>query len=162
MRLLWDASGLAKRYAPEVGSATAHALWAAVPVSQMTTVFAVYAEAHAIMLRKRNGGVINEAAFLAAKALLRAEVINSLDFVILAVDTTDVLAGIDLTERHNINSSDAAFLAVCLRYAPTTGNTCVVVAADGRLVRAAIAEGLSAVNPEVLDAADVPAFLAGL
>jgi hypothetical protein len=40
--------------------------------------------------------------------------------------------------------------------------TFLLVAADERLVRTAQAEGLQAVNPETLSAADVPAFLASL
>lgn len=128
----------------------------------MATTFPIYAEAHSIMLRKRNRHGISEAMFRTAKSLLRAEVIQSLDFVVLAADTSDVLTGIDLMERHNINSSDATFLAVCLRYALTTSDIGVVVAADSRLIRASIAEGLKALNPESVPAADAAAFLASL
>ncbi len=162
MRLLWDASALVKRYAPEVGSETVNALWAAVPEAQMATTFPIYAEAYSIMLRKHNRHDISDALFLAARSLLRAEVINSLDFVVLATDTSDVLIGIDLMERHNINSSDATFLAVCLRYAVAISDVCVLVAADARLLRAAAAEGLRPLNPELVPAADVPTFLAAL
>lgn len=160
--LLWDASGLAKRYVPEVGSATVGALWAAVPAAQMATTFPGYAETFSIFLRKRNRGEISAATFAAAKSALRREVVNNLDFALLAVGTTDILAGIDLMEQHNVNAADAAILAACLRYAQTVPEPCVLVAADTRLLRAAAAEGMATCNPELLSATDVPAFLAAL
>lgn len=161
-QLLWDASALAKRYAAEVGSKTADALWAFVPTSQMTATFVGYAETYSILLRKRNRNDLNNAAFAAAKSLLRDEVINSLTFTLLDVDTRNIFAGIDLMERHNINSADATILAAYLRYAFAIGDTCVLVASDARLLRAASAEGLQTLNPEQTPAADVPAFLAAL
>jgi predicted nucleic acid-binding protein len=162
LRVLWDASALAKRYALEVGTAAADALWATVPASEMGATFTAYAESHAILLRNRNGRIISEALFGAARAQLRLEIINSLDFLLLAVETVDVLAGIDLTERHNLNSADAAILATFLRYSRASSDKCLLVAADQRLLRAAGAEGLATLNPKALPAADVPAFLASL
>lgn len=105
---------------------------------------------------------LNNAAFAAAKSLLRDEVINSPTFTLLDVDTRNIFAGIDLMERHNINSADATILAAYLRYAFAIGDTCVLVASDARLLRAASAEGLQTLNPEQTPAADVPAFLAAL
>jgi len=157
--ILWDASTLAKRYAPELGRETVKTLWAIVPPAQMMATFPIYAETYSLLLRKRNRQEMTNEIFAAAKSLLRTEVIDSPDFVMLATDAEDVLAGIVLMERHSINSSDAAFLAVCLRYAPPLGEVCVLVASDQRLLRAAAAEGLRTLNPEQA-AADVPAFLA--
>lgn len=162
MRLVWDASGLAKRYVPEVGTATVVALWQSLPIRQMAATFTVYAETYSILLRKYNRGEISASALAVGQALLRSETVNHLDFSLLAVDTADILAGIDLMERHQINSSDAAILAVYLRYAPTTDDVCVIVTADRRLLRAAHAEGLQTLNPERIAPADVPGFLAGL
>ncbi len=162
LRVLWDASALAKCYAPEVGSTTADAIWANVPASGMGSTFTCYAESHAILLRKRNGRIISKALCDAARAQLRLEIINSLDFLLLAVETVGVLVGIDLTERHNIDSTDAANLATFLRYAQASGETCLLAASDRRLLRAAVVEGLAALNPEPTSAADVPAFLASL
>lgn len=162
LRLLWDASGLAKRYVPEVGSATVNALWASVPAAQMATTFPGYAETFSIFLRKRNRGEISAVTFAAAKSAMRREVVNSLEFAVLAVETADVLAGIDLMEKHNINAADSAILAACLRYAQSLSEPCVLVAADTRLLRAAAAEGLAVLNPELLPVADVPAFLLAL
>jgi hypothetical protein len=81
----------------------------------------------------------------------------------MTIDDTAVLTGIALADTHNVNSTDAAILAVYLDYArslSTTDPICVLVAADQRLIRAAAAEGIQTLNPETLPAADVPGFLA--
>jgi len=64
-----------------------------------------------------------------------------------------------------LNSNAAAILATFLRYIrslPVGGPPCVLVAADGRLLRAAQAEGLAGLNPELVAEADMPALLAAL
>lgn len=156
-QILWDASALAKRYAPEIGSDTVDALFAEVPTAEMTLTFLGYAETYSILLRKHNHAAISDATFTAAKSVLRAEIINSLDFGILAIDTAAILSGIDLMEKHNINSSDAAILATYLDYVQTllpAGTACLLVATDHRLLRAAHAEGLPTLNPQDVAAAD--------
>ncbi len=160
--LLWDASGLAKRYLPETGAATVAALWQAVPLTQMAVTFMGYAETLSILLRKHRRGEISPSTLAASRSLLQSDTLHSLDFSLLAVDTTDILGGLSFMDRYSLNSSDAAILATFLRHAPTTSETCVVVSADGRLVRASIAEGLKALNPALVPSADVPALLASL
>ncbi len=162
MRLLWDASGLTKRYIPEVGSAAVDALWDDVPTSQMVATFPGYAVVFWILLKKRNGGSLTAVEFVQAKSSLRLDIIGDVDFVLLPIDIGDVLAGIDLTERHNLNSAAAGILAAFLRYAQASGDRCLLIAADRRLLRAAATEGLATLNPELLSLADVPAFLAAL
>jgi hypothetical protein len=92
-------------------------------------------------------------------------VLDDPDFILLSVDDAAFLAGITLTDRHNLNSSDAALLATYLRHTrprPTGAPPCVLIASDQRLLRAAQLEGLVTLNPELLPAADVPAALAAL
>jgi predicted nucleic acid-binding protein len=60
--LLWDASALAKRYSPELGSDTVDALFHAVPSAQMVTTFQGYAETLSVLVRKRNRGPIAAAS----------------------------------------------------------------------------------------------------
>lgn len=162
--LLWDASALAQRYAPEPGTATVNALFAAAPRTQMATTVLSYAETCGALVRKRNGGVLDAAAFTTARSALRAEVIDDADFGVLAIDFGDILGGIDLIDRHNLNSADASILSSFLSFvqAQSPGTVCVLAAADQRLLRAAQAEGLTTVNPERMAAADVPAFPAAL
>lgn len=161
-QLLWDASGLAKRYAVESGTPVVMALWSLLPASRMKATFPGYAEVYWILLRKRNRLDISEATYQTAQYLLHREVVADHDFTLLDTATADVLASIALMEKHSLNSSDAAMLSTFLRYARTMGETCVLVAADGRFCRAARAEGLVALNPEVLLPVEVPAFLNAL
>ncbi len=162
--LLWDANAQVKRYYKEIGADTVAALFAAVPMSAMTGTFIGYAETTAILRRKYNRGEISRAEFASARALLESEVLDSLDFILLSIEDEDVLEGIALSDKHNINSTDASILAAYLGFArslPPEDLPCVLVAADQRLLRAALVEGLDALNPEIFAAADVAAFLAG-
>jgi predicted nucleic acid-binding protein len=163
--LLWDASALAKRYGLEVGSEAVDALFAEVPADQMVTTFLGYAETYSTLLRKRNRGAISAATFRSAASFLQREILDSTEFRLLSIDDMAVLNGIEHMERYNLNASDAAILVACLRYAEAeaaAGSTCVLVVADQRLLRAARAEGLPALDPEPHAAADIPSVLAML
>ena len=165
VQLLWDASGLAKRYYEEIGSETADALFAATPPPIKIGTFMGYAETAAILRRRLNRGDFNMAAFSTARNALRTEVFDDPEFVLLTVEDADIVNGIGLTDRHNLNSTDAAILAAFLRYAqalPAESPPCILVAADQRLLRSAILEGLLTLNPELTPAADVPALLSGI
>lgn len=162
LQLLWDASALSKRYYEEEGSEAVDAIFAAVPSPGLIAHIG-YAETAAILRRKLNQGDIDFAGFQQARLLLEAEVLLSTGFGLLSVEDTDVLDGVALTDLHNINSTDASILATYLRRArsqPPSAPACVLVAADRRLLRAAEAEGLRTLNPELVPAADIPAFLA--
>lgn len=161
--LPWDASALAKRHAPETGSQTVDALFQRVPTAKMAVTFLGYSETFATLSRKHNRRAIATTTFQAAKRLLRAEVLDDPDFGLLTLDDIAVLDGMNFIEQHNINSADAAILAVFLEYAqslPQSAGTCVLVASDQRFLRAAQAEGLAVLDPETVDTADVPALLA--
>jgi uncharacterized protein len=162
--LLWDASALAKRYVPEVGQQTVNALFAQVPRAQLITSIVSYSETYAALLRMYNRGVLDAATVAVARSALRAEVIDDPDLGVLAVDFDDVLGGIDLISRHNLNSSDASVLTAFLRYARSQPASIesVLVSSDQRMLRAARAEGLQTLDPEVFPAVDVPIFLASL
>lgn len=162
--LLWDASALAQRYAPEIGHQTVNALFTAVPRAQMVTTVLSYSETCGALVRKRNRGALDGATFSVARSALRAEVIDDPDFGVLAVEFGDMLGGIDLIDRHNLNSADASILAAFLSFAQAqpAATVCVLMGADQRLLRAAQTEGLRTFNPELIAPADVPAFLAPL
>jgi predicted nucleic acid-binding protein len=163
--LLWDASALVKRYAPETGSDVADAIFVAGTGVPMVAAYLVYAETCATLRRKRNGGNIDARSFQAARRLVRHELFVAPGFHLLSVDDQAVLGGIALADRHNLNASDAAILYVYLGYVRsrvTAGVPCCLVSADYRFVRAATAEGLRTANPERLAFTDVPAFIASL
>jgi predicted nucleic acid-binding protein len=162
--LLWDASALAKRYVAEIGSQTVNALFMAVPPAQMVTTIMSYSETFAALLRKHNQRVLSVAAFTAAQAALRNEVIENPDFVVVGLEFDDRLDGIELIKRHTLNSTDGASLQALLKHAGAMRPTVVsvLVASDQRLLRAAKAEGVQVLNPESVQAVDIPAFLAAL
>lgn len=160
--LFWDASGLAKYYSEEVGTETAKAVYSHDAAFQMLTTPWGYVETFALLQRKRNGGRLPPAEFSLAVSALRNDLITLPLFRLLTVSDMDIFAGVTYIQKHNLNSTDAALLATLLRYAQVSGETCVLIAADSRFYRSALAESLPAINPELLPAADVPAFFASL
>ncbi len=162
---LWDASALAKRYAPESGSATVDAIFDSIPLAQMITTFLSYAETFSLLLRKHNRGDVSPPAFRTAISSLQAETLGGSVFDLLTISDGDVIRGVEFMRRYNINASDAAILATFLRYSQTRAPgapPCLLIAADQRLLRAAAAEGLATLNPELVSPNDVPALLAAL
>ena len=144
-QLLWDASALAKRYYDEAGREPVDRLFSAADTVMLTTYMS-YAETAAILRRKLNSGLLDPLAFRQARLALENEVLLSLSFGLLTLD-------------------DAAILAAFQRYAhaqPPAAPVCLLIAADRRLLRAATAEGVQTLNPEVFPVADIPALLARL
>lgn len=163
-QLLWDASGLAKRFVREIGSETVDALYTAVTTTPMLITYMGYAETAAILRRSRNRGDISENAFLLVRTALENEVLLGENVALLSVSDAHILNGIVFSDRHNINSTDAAILAAFLDYVQSLDEespACILVSADRHLLRAAQLEGLVTLNPELLPAEDVPLFLAG-
>ena len=163
--LLWDASALVKRYAPELGSDAVSTLFEVVPPAQMVVTVMGCAETHAILVRKRNSGIIKPSTYSAAASLLQNEVIYGEDFGVLSVEDDAILGGIELITRHNINSADASVLMTYLQFAAeatTFGTSCLLVATDRRLLRAAQAEGLDTLNPESASKGELTDYLARL
>lgn len=160
--LFWDASGLAKYYTEETGSVTAEALMSHAFVPRLITTLWGYSETFSLLTRRRNDGRLSKQLFADAVSRLRSDILVLPLFDLISVTDADILYSIMYIQRHNINATDAALLATLLRYAQATGETCALVAADGRFCRAASAEGLAVINPETLPDADAPAFLASL
>lgn len=159
--LLWDASALAKRYLPEIGSPVVAALLTSPVVTEHVSTFLGFAEAAAIIRRSFNRGVLPADRFHDARALLRTEVLANPVFDLASVEDADYLLGVDLLDRHNLNASDAALLNVFLRVSQARANS-VLIAADRRLLRAAQAEGLQVLDPEQVALDDLPALLESL
>lgn len=157
--LLWDACALVKRYVRETGSETVQALFAAVPMSQSVITLWGYVETFAILLRRHNGGVISEEAFATAASALETDFMFSGEPTALSVDDTALHDSLALIRRHNLNSVDAALLTTFLRFAADVSAACVLVTADRRLERAALAEGLAVLNPETTAFPPIPEAL---
>jgi len=162
--ILWDASGLVKRYGREAGSDAVDAIFQPPAVSQMSVTLWGYAECVSILHRKRNNKLLDAAAYASAVTALQQEVLLSAQFKILTIEDDRILAGLPLLVKHNLNSNDAAILATYLRFQrslPPSSPPCFLVAADQRLLRAAEAEGLRMLNPEMATPQDISARLAG-
>ena len=160
--LFWDASGLAKYYTEEIGNEMAEALFRQMPPLKMLTTPWGYVETFSLLRRKRNDKRISNKLFAEAISRLRTDMFEQPRFHLLTVTDALIIGGAAYIQKYNLNSTDAALLATLLRYVRTTGETCVLVAADGRFCHSAQAEGLGALNPELMPAAAVPAFLAAL
>jgi len=163
--LFWDASALAKRYAPELGSDVVNALFAGVSPRDMATTPWGYVETFSILLRRYNGGVLDRPSFTTATTALQADIFDSPDFGLLPITDAVIFASVATISRHNLNATDAAILTMLLEYVrmwPANSGLCVLVAADKRLLRAAEIEGLRTLNPESFPAGDVTAFLQSL
>lgn len=93
---------------------------------------------------------------------MQTEVVQSTDFGMLFISDQAIFASVEIIHRHNLNSTDAAILTMLLQYSHAAGTSCLLIAADQRLLRAAAAEGLATLNPETVSATAVPALLAAL
>lgn len=76
LQLLWDASGLTKRYAAEIGTPTANALFNLSPRPTPVITYLGYVETYATLWRKRNRGILAPADFAASAS---AEGLSVLD-----------------------------------------------------------------------------------
>lgn len=82
-----------------------------------------------------------------------------------ASDDALVFASLPLVERHSLNATDALVLAAALDFATTltaTRDVLVLVASDGRLLRAASAEGVAGFNPETDTQAQLDTFVSAV
>lgn len=156
-----DASALAKRYAPETGSALVDAILDHVPAGRIYVLNVGAGEVVSILVRKKNAGLIPAAYFAQALLNLEGEIVRPADVSKLPVTNRLATSSFSLIVAHSINATDAVTLKSALAIAGKLragGGDLVLVASDQRLVRAAQAEGLSTFNPESQD----QAALAGL
>ncbi len=161
LHLLWDASALAKRYYDEVGSDAVDTLFESTATRCVLT-FLGYAEIAVALTRKRNAGLLTSPEFADARSLAKLELLDSPAATLLSITDGHVVSGISLADRYNLNSSDAAVLRAYLAHAGATSDTSVLVASDSRLLRAAVSEGLTTLNPETISVTDAAALVATL
>jgi predicted nucleic acid-binding protein len=157
-----DASALAKRYVPELGSAVVDHLFTRVPLDRMIVLAVGLGEVVSILVRRHNAGAIGTPRFQHALRAFRAEMKTTSPVRIMPVDGPLAERAYDFIEKYSVNSTDAILLrsavdlAVPLRAA---GDDLLVVASDQRLLKAAGAEGLVTFDPEAQSAADLDAVL---
>lgn len=157
-----DASALAKRYAPEIGSAVVDHLFARTTSDRYYVLSVGMAEVASLLVRKRNGKHITSAAFAQALINFSTEVVTHASVYKIAVEVQLVGAALPLIINHSINATDGVLLRSALHLATelrARGDDLVLVASDHRLLRAAQAEGLLVFDPEQQTTFDLDALL---
>jgi predicted nucleic acid-binding protein len=158
-----DASALGKRYTIEAGSTVMNHLFASVSHDRLVILTQAIGETLSILVRRRNAGSLSHSAYQVASQALRSELITAGQVQFRVTDDALVFASLPLIEQHSINSTDALVLTAALDLGVTlqaTGDSVVLSASDGRLLRAAAAEGLPVFNPETDSTAQLDTLLA--
>lgn len=138
-----DTSALIKRFVVEKGSPLVGAI--VTRKGPVATAKIAYAEVYAGLTRKRRNGHLPESRYALAcrqferewKAYIRVDLWDEI-----------LLLARDLIQRHPLRGFDAIHLASALSLRGVLGEDITFAAADERLLRAAAAEGLEALNVE--------------
>ena len=138
-----DTSALVKRFVLEAGSSKVQSLLADdEPVASATIA---YAELYSGLTRRHREGVLSRLQYrLACRRVER-------DWMaVVKVELgADILASArELIQRHGLRAFDAIHLASALGLQAAANEPVTFVAADQRLLRAAVGEHLATVNPE--------------
>ena len=138
-----DTSALIKRFVAEKGSALIHAI--VTQTGSVATAKIAYVEVYAGLARKHREGHLSDRQYS-----LSCRQFESDWRAYLRVDLRDeiLLIARDLIQRHPLRGFDAIHLASALNLKSALGEDITFAAADERLLRAAEAERLSALNVE--------------
>ncbi len=131
----WDASALAKRYAPEIGTPLVNSLFSKVPPDRVLCLSIGTGEVISVLVRKKNAGSITEAVFSQAMVDFRSEVINATDFQLVGVEDDLVFASHPFIDKYSLNATDALVLRSALDVAVLKrqeGHAVVLLACDRR------------------------------
>jgi predicted nucleic acid-binding protein len=146
-----DTSALGKRYVSEIGSAWIRALTAPTTGHALVTARITMAELYSVLARrKREGSVPAAACAIATQAFtLHCET----EYKFIELDLAIISRARDLLDRYPLRAYDsvqlasalAANQALVLRTLPPL----IFVSADDRLMKVAVAEGLTTENPNL-------------
>lgn len=163
MNYFWlDASALAKRYVPEKGTAMMNHLFSRVSPSDLICLLEGIGEVISILVRRYNSGGLSQSVYRQVLSDLHSEISNSQEVEKIHPTALQVPVSWNLIEKHSINSTDAVILKCALDEVAELrpdGDDLVLVSADGRLIRAAKAEGLLTFNPETDSQSDLDALV---
>jgi predicted nucleic acid-binding protein len=130
-----DASALAKRYAPEIGSAQIDLILDTVAANRIYLLNVGAGEVVSILVRKRNAGIISIPDFGQALASFDTEIVRAADITKVAISNRLALSSFPLIVAYSINSTDALILKSALAIARrlrAAGDDLVLVASDQR------------------------------
>lgn len=162
-RVFFDASGLAKRYAPEPGSDMVDLVFDKVLPTRMYCLMLGAGEVASVLVRRHNAGKIRDEPFLRAYDELLRDVIRSVSFNTLSTPNDEIEAALPYLQKYGLNITDAVLLHIALDVraaALASHHDLLLVASDQRLLRAARAEGLETFDPEAQTEAELDALLA--
>ena len=160
--IFWDASALAKRYAPEPGTSLVNEAFHLLVPSRMIFSRMGILEIIFLLVRKRNGGRLTQVLFDQAMMAFSAEITNSPDMNLAAIDDTLIVSALPLIEVHNLNASDAVVLRLAMDlegHLRLSGDHLSLWSADKRLIRAAKKERLIPFDPEAETLANLKQML---
>ena len=157
-----DASALAKRYAPEVGTPLINHLFTTIRHDRLYLFNVGMGEVLSLLVRKKNAGRLSAVASSQAMVEFGTEIVASGMVRKVIADNAVVTAALPLIEAHSINGTDAIVLRLALNLAArlrAAADDVLLVASDQRLPRAAQVEGLLTFNPEVQTQVELDALL---
>lgn len=137
----WDTSALLKLFVSEPGSSDARAVLGR--DREVATALLTYVEAFSAFTRRGQDGSLTRGDLARVRRRFGAEWT-----AYLRVPVTDevVRRSRAVVERHGLKTLDAVHLASLLELGERLGERIPLVAADGRLLRAATAEGLRVIR----------------
>lgn len=139
-----DSSALMKRYKSEIGSEVVAELFANAGTGSLFTAQFSILEVSSVADRLRRGRLISNRAYDRAMAQLAIDAAIRLDLVMLSQSLGQ--QALSHTSRHGLTAGDALQLAAAL--AARSENEFSFVSSDKRLIAAAMAEGLTVLDPE--------------
>jgi predicted nucleic acid-binding protein len=153
-----DASAWSKRYTSEFGKETLDALMAAATEPDrvhLTSSTVSYAELIAVVVRFRNRTALDAGKF---DRLLKRITADEAALTWLPLSEETFRTCTNFIIKHNLNATDAALLSTLLDLRRQSKGQDVqiwLVASDKRFLRAASAEGLPCLDPEVISPREV-------
>ncbi len=150
--IFFDASALVKRYSLESGAVLVDEAFRLVTGKRLFISALGILEVASILRRKNNDGRLPKAIYKQVIAEFHHEIIDSGEVLTTNTDNKLLLSALGLISAHNINASDGVILRSALNVRgklQTQGDDLMLWTSDKRLVRAAIAEGLTVFDPEV-------------
>lgn len=150
-QICFDASALIKRYSFEAGTDLLNEVFRLSPAEWLSCSTLTILEVASILARKRNDQRLTPDQFQQAMTNFKQEVLESDTFSAIPVNDSLLRSSLELTLERNINAADAVVLRSALNVRDAlrpSGADLMLWASDRRLVRAAMAEGLTVFNPE--------------
>lgn len=149
--LYFDASALSKRYSQEPGASLVDEAFRLVPAGQMMISALGILEVASILRRMRNDGRLPVVLYKQVVAEFNNEVITSGRFLTPEINNQIAISALSLISKHNLNASDVVILRSAINTQNALrkqGDDLMLWTSDNRLVRAAVAEGITVFNPE--------------